>query len=57
MTYNGRIRGGSVVLDEPVRLPEGAVVEVSIVGGEGEASSAPPTLLDFEQAGFVALLM
>lgn len=30
MTYKGRIRNGSVVLDEPVQLPEGAKVTVDL---------------------------
>ena len=30
MTYRGRIRNGSVVLDEPVQLPEGAEVSVDL---------------------------
>lgn len=48
MTYSGRIKGGSVVLDEPVRLPEGAFVEVSVVESGTEARNVPakPTLLE-----------
>jgi hypothetical protein len=32
MTYRGHIRNGAVVLDTPAELPEGAAVEVSVVG-------------------------
>lgn len=31
MTYRGTVREGVVVLDEPVRLPDGARVDVSLV--------------------------
>jgi hypothetical protein len=46
MTYIGRIKGGSVVLDQPVRLPDGAAVEVSIVETKEPASDSDmrPTL-------------
>jgi len=30
MTYRGHIKNGSIVLDEPVALPEGARVEVAV---------------------------
>lgn len=30
MVYRGRVKGGRIELDEQVRLPEGAQVEVSI---------------------------
>lgn len=30
MTYRGRIKNGSVVLDEPVQLPEGVEVSVDL---------------------------
>jgi hypothetical protein len=48
MTYNGRIKGGNVVLDDSVQLPEGAVVAVSVVelNGAQSASEMPRTLLD-----------
>ena len=32
MTYRGRIKNGAVLLDEPVELPEGAEVEVTLPG-------------------------
>ena len=31
MTYKGHIKNGSVVLDEPVALPDGAEVRVDLV--------------------------
>jgi hypothetical protein len=30
MTYRGRIRNGIVVLDDPIKLPEGASVTVAL---------------------------
>jgi len=36
MTYQGHVENGAVVLDEPVTLPDGAKVEVTI------AKDAPP---------------
>lgn len=37
MTYRGHIRNGQITLDEPAELPEGAEVNVEIVGN-GEPS-------------------
>lgn len=34
MTYKGHVENGSVVLDEPVQLEEGTVVEVIITPGK-----------------------
>jgi hypothetical protein len=31
MTYRGHIKSGQIVLDEPVSLPEGAVVNVELI--------------------------
>ena len=36
MTYKGRFRGGVVVLDGQVSLPEGAQVEVRLSDQDGE---------------------
>ncbi len=37
MTYRGHIRNGQVALDEPVRLPEGARVNIDLIDeGEGD---------------------
>lgn len=30
MTYNGHIKNGAIVLDEPVQLPEGASVRIEL---------------------------
>jgi hypothetical protein len=38
MTYRGHIRNGVVVLDEPVPAPEGAEVEVRLVGERSKPS-------------------
>jgi hypothetical protein len=32
MTYHGHIKNGQITLDEPVSLPEGAEVNVELVG-------------------------
>lgn len=34
MTYKGHIKNGSVVLDEPVTLPDGAEVTVDLVAAK-----------------------
>jgi hypothetical protein len=39
MTYKGHVRNGTVVLDEPAQLPEGAEVTVNV------EPVAPPTSL------------
>jgi hypothetical protein len=31
MTYRGHVKNGAVVLESPVKLPEGAAVEVSVM--------------------------
>jgi len=55
MTYKGHIKNGSVVLDEPVALPDGAEVTVDLVPAQpavplaellkdviGKATGLPP---------------
>lgn len=39
MTYRGRVKGGAIVLDSEVELPEGAVVRIELepVGEERRA--------------------
>lgn len=44
MTYKGRVKGGVVILDEDVKLPDGAAVEVSLPAQADDASV--PTLLE-----------
>ncbi|HOZ47155.1 MAG TPA: hypothetical protein PLO37_18035 [Candidatus Hydrogenedentes bacterium] len=41
MTYTGHVENGTIVLDEPVALPDGAVVEIELAGvvpNAGESS-------------------
>lgn len=47
MNYTGRIRNGAIVLDEPVRLPEGAVVKLErAVVSPVEETQDVPTLAE-----------
>jgi len=41
MSYRGRVKNGAVVLDGPVRLPEGAAVRVELVEADEEAQRLP----------------
>ncbi|MCX5759306.1 MAG: hypothetical protein NTU83_12510 [Candidatus Hydrogenedentes bacterium] len=41
MTYTGHIQNGSVVLDEPAQLPEGAEVKVIVQFAAPVAGSSP----------------
>ena len=41
MTYKGHVKNGVVVLDDPVKLPDGAEVRVEVL-----ESKAEPTLAD-----------
>jgi hypothetical protein len=36
MTYRGRVKNGEILLDEPVRLPEGAIVHIDVVTAGGQ---------------------
>ncbi|MGB7159200.1 MAG: hypothetical protein WBD40_14120 [Tepidisphaeraceae bacterium] len=45
MTYRGRVKNGAVVLDPPAELPEGAAVEVNVVG----LSAQRPPITSIEQ--------
>lgn len=36
MTYRGRVKNGQVALEEPVRLPEGAAVQVDVIVSPAE---------------------
>ena len=47
MTYTGHIEAGRVVLDEPVRIPEGARVRIEVV-------SVPAAAVDSGQAPSLA---
>lgn len=46
MTYRGHIRNGAVVLDEPVRLPDGSRVLIHPVEAPASAAESAPTLGD-----------
>lgn len=35
MTYLGRVEGGTIVLEKDTKLPEGALVQVELLPGEG----------------------
>lgn len=39
MTYKGHIKNGQVTLDEPARLPEGATVNIEVIGQQGRITS------------------
>jgi hypothetical protein len=41
MTYSGHVKNGIVVLDERVRLPEGAAVRVQLADDLDEADDLP----------------
>jgi hypothetical protein len=45
MTYRGRVKNGTVVLDPPAELPEGASVEVSVIAA-GEQQPPPVKSID-----------
>jgi hypothetical protein len=34
MTYKGHVENGTIVLDDPVELPEGAVVKIEVANRE-----------------------
>jgi hypothetical protein len=42
MTYQGHVENGAVVLDTPVALPEGAKVEVAVLGMTDASSARKP---------------
>jgi hypothetical protein len=44
MTYRGHIKNGQIMLDEPVELPEGGVVNVEIVDNGSKISEGEPTI-------------
>ena len=48
MVYRGHVKDGRIELDEPVRLPEGAPVEVSIAQQQARAGDdeSGPTLYE-----------
>jgi hypothetical protein len=47
MTLHGQVRGGVIVFDPPVALPEGAEVQVEVLQRAAEAAAAePPSLFE-----------
>jgi hypothetical protein len=47
MTLHGQVRGGVIVFDPPVNLPEGADVQVQVLQPEAQQPSAElPSLYD-----------
>ena len=38
MTYRGHVKNGVVVLDEPVKLPEGAEVKVDLAAASSDST-------------------
>jgi hypothetical protein len=35
MTYRGKVKGGTIVLEKDMKLPEDALVQVELLPGEG----------------------
>jgi hypothetical protein len=47
MTLHGQVRGGVIVFDPPVTLPEGAEVQVQVLKPPAEESAVePPSLYE-----------
>ncbi len=47
MTLHGQVRGGVIVFDPPIALPEGAEVQVQVVQAPTEVDAAePPSLYE-----------
>ena len=47
MVYRGRVKNGVVVLDEPVSLPDGAVVEVALLAESNEKPTLGQKLMKY----------
>ncbi len=41
MTYTGHVENGVIVLDEPVTLPEGAIIKIALAGAAPNADGGP----------------
>jgi hypothetical protein len=48
MTYRGHVKNGQITLDEPATLPEGADVQVEVLGGPPAASDSARQLAALE---------
>ena len=46
MAYRGRIENGTVVFDEPVELPEGSPVQVTLCSALSDEEDRIPTLYE-----------
>ena len=46
MTYRGHVQNGVVVIDEAVALPEGAEVQLELIGDKAQPLEAIPTLYE-----------
>lgn len=46
MTYKGHVKNGTIVLDDPVKLPEGAIIRFEIETGPGQPEKSMPTLAE-----------
>jgi hypothetical protein len=47
MTLHGQVRGGVIVFEPPVVLPEGAEVQVQVIASPAEpAAGEPPSLYE-----------
>jgi hypothetical protein len=46
MTYRGHVHNGVVVIDEAVALPEGAEVQLELIGDKTEPLETIPTLYE-----------
>ena len=56
MTYRGRVQNGMIVLDPPVRLPEGSWVEVASVPDEPGTSESPAPSIADRYAGMIGIV-
>lgn len=52
MTYKGHVENGAIVLDDPVELPEGAIIRFEIETTPEQTEDSIPTLAE-RYAGFI----
>lgn len=43
MTYQGKVKGGKLELEQPLALPDGTVVQVEILPAAGKERPSPTT--------------
>lgn len=46
MTYKGHVENGAIVLDDPVKLPEGAIIRFEIETALEQPKESIPTLAE-----------